>query len=113
MKIMDIDEAVYDICRDWYDHESTPLMFVVAYRSRCAPDAVVDLGALLMEIEGCRKECSLPGEAEGLTQTCEILRRHIEFKDLMDMVAAVVAKAKEAGLDRHEFDAACHKAWMV
>ena len=31
MKIMDIDEAVYGVCRGWYDFESTPLMFAVAH----------------------------------------------------------------------------------
>ncbi|MCZ7862477.1 hypothetical protein O9X98_13975 [Agrobacterium salinitolerans] len=111
MKIMDIDEAIYDLCRGWYDSETTPVMYAVAFRASGDKSADVDVSALFAEINACRKECDLTGEDESLTKACEILRRLIERDEVFLKIVELAARAKEAGLDRREFEVACGKAW--
>lgn len=111
MRINDIEDAVIDICRDWYDRETTPLMYAAAFRSLGDGDAVIDLRALSREIEGCRDEHCSEKEMRGLNSALEILKRHIERKSVVKKITAVAAKAKKAGLDRYEFEDAFRKAW--
>jgi hypothetical protein len=111
MMIMDIDEVVYDVCREWYGSETTPLMYAVAFRSTGDRTIDIDVPALRAEIGECLKECVVPENGEGLARAREILDRRIERDDVHLKLVELVLRAKDARLDRDEFGVLFALAW--
>lgn len=111
MKIMDIDEAVYDVCRDWYDGAETPLMYAVAYRSTGDKSLDIEPRALLAEIESCPSGCVAETEARKLDRACDIIRQRIDRDEVLLQIVMLVDRAKKAGLDQDEFVIMAASAW--
>ncbi|MCS4090237.1 hypothetical protein [Rhizobium sp. BK176] len=111
MKIMDIDEVVYGVCREWYDSETTPLMHAVAYRSTGDKSRDIAVPALRSEIGGCLKECVVPENGEALAKACEILDRRVERDDVLLKLVELVLRAKDAGVDKEEFCLTAVLSW--
>ncbi|MCV9964147.1 hypothetical protein OIU34_19885 [Pararhizobium sp. BT-229] len=111
MKIMEIDEAVYDVCRDWYDSKATPVMHAVAFRTTGDQNLDIGLRALVTEIERCREECTLPDKAESLINACKILRQRIERDEVFLKIVELVDRAKKAGLEESDIAIAFATAW--
>jgi hypothetical protein len=111
MMIMDIDEVVYDVCREWYGSETTPLMYAVAFRSTGDKTIDIDVRALRAEISRCLAECVVPENGESLARVCEILDRRIERDDVLLKLVELVLRAKQAGVEKDEFAVMFAVAW--
>jgi hypothetical protein len=112
MKIMDIDEVVYDVCRDWYGSKTTPLMYAVAYRATGEDKKRdIDLPALRAEIDGCLKGCANPENGKGLSRAREILDRKIEQDEVLSKLVELVIRAKASGVEKDDFGVMFAIAW--
>jgi hypothetical protein len=111
VKINDIDDPVYGVCRDWYDRSATPQMYAVAYRSTAFKESDIDAQALLAEIEKCRTECREDKEISKLDHAISIIRHCIERDEVLLQIAALVGRAKKAGLNQDEFVTKAASAW--
>lgn len=113
MRIDELDDKVYTVCRNWYSSSGTPLMYAVAYRVGNKTDNDADIEGLLRELEGCRAE-ALPNNAQEVAHIDEaitILRKvqereamHLEIRDL-------AIKARQMGLERRDVVAMIEASW--
>lgn len=111
MNIMDIDEVVYDVCREWYSSKTTPLMHAVAFRSTGDKNQDIDLPALRTEMGRCLKECVVQENGENLAGACEIVDRRIERDEVISKLVELVLRAKKAGVEKDEFGIMAAVAW--
>ncbi|MBY3432848.1 hypothetical protein HFN89_01490 [Rhizobium laguerreae] len=111
MNIMEIDDVVYEVCREWHDSKAMPVMHVVAFRATGDRTFDVDLRILRTEIARCLEECLIPEKAAVLARACEILDLLIEKDDVFWRIVELVSRAKAAGMEQDEFAVAMAIAW--
>ncbi|MBY3157287.1 hypothetical protein HFO56_33725 [Rhizobium laguerreae] len=111
MNIMEIDDVVYEVCREWHDSKAMPVMHAVAFRATGDRNFDVDLLILRTEIAQCIEECLIPEKAGVLALACEILDRRIEKDDVFWRIVELVGRAKSAGMEQDEFAVALAVAW--
>jgi hypothetical protein len=107
---MDLDNAVYSVCREWYCSETLPLMYAVAYRYSNKPRDI-PLRRLLKEIEATLSTNTYPGKVAALEAAISWIRNRLEHEAISDALRKLVSRARDAGLDSDDFDQFVSKAW--
>jgi hypothetical protein len=110
MDIMEIDDCVYAVCRDWYCSESLPLMYAVAYR-HSNKARTVSLKRLLRELETTKASNTYPKKAPALEKAVDWVKGQIDTASVMEALDRLVARAKSVGIDAEDFEARSLKAW--
>ena len=113
MNIMEIDDCVYLVCREWYDGETLPLMTALAFRHTGSPSLDISIPKLLSEIIVCGRENTIVAEAGKIRAAEEWLSVQMARKAALSRIAKAVARAKAAGLERSDIEAEVSRALKV